>query len=91
MPKTEHSDDANRLAALVAERYRSTIVENVVPARVETVSQTVLADEPFVRAVAAEPSNFKEAMVLDVRMALAFAVFAFRLVLALLRTLGARV
>ena len=90
MPKTEHSDDANRLAALVAERYRSTIVENVVPARVETVSQTVLADEPFVRSVAAEPSNFKEAMILDVRMALAFAVFALRLVLALLRTLGAR-
>ena len=89
-PRITDSDDANRLAALVAERYRSTIVENVVPARVETVTQTVLADEPFVRSVAAEPSNFKEAMILDFRMALAFAVFALRLVIALLRTLGSR-
>ena len=90
MSRIADSDDAGHLAALAAKRYRPTIVENVVPARVETVSQTVFEDETFTRVVAAEPSGFREALALDFRKALVFAAFAFRLVIALFQTMGRR-
>ena len=82
MPKTLSQTDIDLLAELIAARYRPTTVENVIPARVETVSETVLVNERFVKNVRRKPSTFQEALALDFRKDIAIAKYALRLALA---------
>ena len=82
MPKTLSQTDIDLLAELIAARYRPTTVENVVPARVETVSETVLTNERFVKNVRRQPSTFQEALAMDFRKDIAIVKYALRLALA---------
>ena len=79
MPKTLAQSDIDVLAELIVARYRPTTVESVVPARVETVAETVWEHERFVKNVRRKPSTFGEALALDFRKDAAFSKFALRL------------